>query len=78
MAKALGVGGIFFNSVVPEKLYQWYERWLGFGAEPGSGFAFPHQDMPKGRVTVWSAFEFNSWKINIRLGGNPSSCRKVG
>ncbi|MGD8402046.1 MAG: VOC family protein [Anaerolineales bacterium] len=57
MAKALGVGGIFFKSVDPKKLYHWYERWLGFQAEPGSGFAFPHQDMPKDSVTVWSAFE---------------------
>ena len=57
MAKVLGVGGIFFKSADPEKLYQWYERWLGFRAELGSGFAFPPQDMPKDSVTVWSAFE---------------------
>ena len=57
MAKVLGVGGIFFKSADPEKLYQWYERWLGFRAEPGSGFTFSPQDMPKDSVTVWSAFE---------------------
>ena len=57
MAKVLGVGGIFFKSADPEKLYQWYGRWLGFRAEPGSGFAFPPQNMPKDSVTVWSAFE---------------------
>ncbi len=57
MAKVLGIGGIFFKSAHPEKLYQWYERWLGFRAEPGSGFAFAHQNMPKDSVTVWSAFE---------------------
>jgi predicted enzyme related to lactoylglutathione lyase len=57
MAKVLGVGGIFFKSADPEKLYQWYERWLGFRAQPGSGFAFAPQDLPKDSVTVWSAFE---------------------
>ena len=57
MAKVLGVGGIFFKSADPEKLYQWYERWLGFRGEPGSGFAFLPQNMPKDSVTVWSAFE---------------------
>lgn len=60
MAKVLGVGGIFFKSPDPEKLYQWYERWLGFRAEPGAGFAFPPQQMPNGSVTVWSAFEFTT------------------
>ena len=57
MAKVLGVGGIFFKSADPEKIYKWYERWLGFRAELGSGFAFPSQGMPKDSVTVWSAFE---------------------
>ncbi|NOH03788.1 MAG: VOC family protein [Chloroflexi bacterium] len=57
MAKVLGIGGVFFKSPHPGKPYQWYERWLGFKAEPGSGFAFPPQDMPRHGVTVWSAFE---------------------
>ena len=57
MAKVLGIGGIFFKSADPEKLYQWYDRWLGFKAEAGSGFVFSVQDMPKDSVTVWSAFE---------------------
>ena len=57
MAKVLGVGGIFFKSMDPARLYRWYERWLGFRAEPGSGFAFSPQDLPKDSVTVWSAFE---------------------
>ncbi len=57
MARVLGVGGIFFKSPDPEKLYQWYERWLGFKAEPQSGFGFQPHDMPKHSLTVWSAFE---------------------
>lgn len=57
MAKVLGVGGVFFKSPDPEKLYQWYERWLGFKAEPQSGIGFEPQNMPKHSVTVWSAFK---------------------
>jgi predicted enzyme related to lactoylglutathione lyase len=57
MAKVLGVGGVFFKSPDPEKLYQWYERWLGFKAEPQSGIGFQPQNMPKHGVTVWSAFK---------------------
>jgi predicted enzyme related to lactoylglutathione lyase len=57
MAKVLGVGGVFFKSPDPEKLYQWYERWLGFKAEPQSGIGFQPQNMPKGSCTVWSAFK---------------------
>ena len=57
MAKVLGVGGVFFKSPDPEKLYQWYERWLGFKAETGSGFAFMPNDMPENSLPVWSAFE---------------------
>jgi predicted enzyme related to lactoylglutathione lyase len=56
MAKVLGVGGVFFKSPDPEKLYQWYERWLGFKAEPQSGIGFQPQNMPKGSSIVWSAF----------------------
>jgi predicted enzyme related to lactoylglutathione lyase len=60
MGKVLGVGGVFFKSPDPEKLYQWYERWLGFKAEPHSGIAFLPKDMPENSVTVWSAFEFST------------------
>ena len=56
MAKVLGVGGVFFKSPDPEKLYQWYERWLGFKAEPQSGIGFQPRHMPKQSVTIWSAF----------------------
>jgi len=60
MAKVLGVGGVFFKSPDPEKLYEWYERWLGFKAEPQSGIGFQPRNMPKGSVTVWSAFKSSS------------------
>jgi len=57
MAKVLGIGGVFFKSPDPEKLYEWYERWLGFRADPQSGIAFEPQSMPKNSMTVWSAFK---------------------
>jgi predicted enzyme related to lactoylglutathione lyase len=56
MAKVLGVGGVFFKSSDPAKLYQWYERWLGFRAELQSGIGFQPANMPENSVTVWSAF----------------------
>ncbi|MFN8455854.1 MAG: hypothetical protein U0401_14510 [Anaerolineae bacterium] len=44
MAKVLVIGGIFFKS---QKLYQWYERWLGFRAEPGQGSASRLRPCPR-------------------------------
>ena len=57
MARVLGIGGVFFKSPDPQKLNEWYMRWLGLRAEPHSGIAFPPQDMPKNSVTLWNAFE---------------------
>ena len=38
MKRVTGVGGIFFKSESPEKLYQWYEKHLGITRAPdGSG-----------------------------------------
>ena len=58
MAKALGVGGIFFKSPDPHKLSQWYSRWLGLTIESGSDVSvFRPQTMPKNGYTVWSPFK---------------------
>ncbi len=56
MAKVVGVGGVFFKSPDPQKLNQWYSRWLGLaiGSEPGA--SFNPQDMPEKSYTVWSVF----------------------
>ena len=59
MAKALGIGGIFFKSPDPQKLCQWYSHWLGFSVEsqPGMSFVvFLPQSMPEKAYSVWSAF----------------------
>ncbi|MCB1693570.1 MAG: VOC family protein [Pseudomonadales bacterium] len=56
MARALGVGGVFFKSPNPDKLKQWYVRWLGFASEEGPGVAFTPADLPLTAFCVWSPF----------------------
>jgi predicted enzyme related to lactoylglutathione lyase len=60
MKRVTGIGGIFFKSDDPEKLYQWYEKHLGIERESGgTAAAFEWRDIhdaeKKGR-TVWSIF----------------------
>ena len=56
MAKVLGIGGIFFKSPDPARLYAWYKTYAGFElAEWGA--AFEPSAMPKHSQTVWSAFK---------------------
>jgi predicted enzyme related to lactoylglutathione lyase len=56
MAKVLGVGGVFFKSPDPQRLYDWYARWLGMELE-NWGTAFDPKTMPANGRTVWSAFD---------------------
>lgn len=56
MAKVLGVGGVFFKSADPKKLYEWYTKWLGMKFEDWGTMYLP-KDMPANSQTVWSAFE---------------------
>ena len=61
MAKALGVGGIFFKSQDPAALMAWYQRHLGFA---GGGYAvFPPSAMPAGGATIFAAFKADSDKF---------------
>ena len=55
MAKVLGVGGIFFKSPDPKRLFDWYARWLGMEFEEW-GTAYYPGTMPANGQTVWSAF----------------------
>jgi predicted enzyme related to lactoylglutathione lyase len=60
MAKALGIGGVFFKSPDPAKLQGWYAQYLGINAqiEEGNSFAiFPLSTMPEKGYTVWSLFD---------------------
>ena len=55
MAKVLGVGGVFFKSPNPKRLYDWYAKWLGMEFEEW-GIAYYPNTMPVNGQTVWSAF----------------------
>ena len=57
MAKALGVGGVFFKSKDPEKLGEWYAEWLGVPVESPYGATFKPADMPPGAITNWTPFK---------------------
>ena len=59
MAKALGVGGIFFKSPNPKRLHEWYAKWLGMQLEEWGITYFP-KDYPANSQTVWSAFDESS------------------
>ncbi len=56
MAKVLGVGGIFFKSSNPKRLYEWYAKWLGMTLEEWGTMYVP-KDYPQNSQTVWSAFD---------------------
>jgi predicted enzyme related to lactoylglutathione lyase len=60
MKRVTGIGGIFFKSESPEKLYEWYEKHLGITRGPdGSGAMFEWrdaQDVDKKGLTIWSIF----------------------
>ena len=59
MAKVLGVGGVFFKSSDPKKLYDWYAKWLGIEFSDWGTAYFP-KDLPANSQTVWSAFDANT------------------
>jgi catechol 2,3-dioxygenase-like lactoylglutathione lyase family enzyme len=59
MAKVIGIGGVFFKSDDPDRLYAWYEKHLGLCRNPGGPVIFPWQraDEPhRAGMTVWSLF----------------------
>ena len=51
MAKVLGVGGIFFKSRDPKRLYEWYAKCLGMELSYGSFGGFMDPDGNK--VELW-------------------------
>jgi len=56
MARALGVGGVFFKSRDPKALGAWYQRWLGVEFD-GPFASFKPASMPAAAVTVWAPFD---------------------
>ncbi|MES2260445.1 MAG: VOC family protein [Pseudomonadota bacterium] len=57
MAKALGVGGIFFKSRNPQALMQWYQTHLGFPGDTADYASFQPEAMPAGASTLFSPFK---------------------
>ncbi|MDG2171015.1 MAG: VOC family protein [Opitutales bacterium] len=60
MAKALGIGGIFFKTEDPTGLAAWYRKWLSFPGSDGDYAPFPSAGIPEEGFTVWSPFAKDS------------------
>ena len=64
MSRVTGLGGVFFRSDVPKRLYAWYEKHLGIKTNAdGSGAMFEWRDanIPELKgLTVWSIFPRNT------------------
>lgn len=57
MEQVNGIGGIFFKSENPERLYKWYEKHLGIKADPQVGKMFEWQQKDgKPGLTIWAIF----------------------
>jgi predicted enzyme related to lactoylglutathione lyase len=59
MARVRGIGGVFFKSEDPERLYAWYEKHLGIAGRPDQGATFVWQsaeDPSRREMTVWAVF----------------------
>ncbi len=57
MARALGVGGIFFKAKDPKALLRWYQTWLGLSADSTDYVCFAPAAMPENSMTVFSPFK---------------------
>ncbi len=57
MAKVLGVGGVFFKSADPDRLYDWYAEHLGVTKKDEPGVSFQNSAQPAAGYIVWSAFD---------------------
>ena len=67
MARALGVGGVFFKAQDPEALARWYHQWLHLPFDmdhPEWGASFKPDTMPPGSLTVFSMFPANTTYLN--------------
>ena len=64
MSRVTGLGGVFFRSDDPKRLYAWYEKHLGIKTNAdGSGAMFEWRDanIPELKgLTVWSIFPRNT------------------
>ena len=57
MARVIGLGGVFFKSKDPEKLGDWYRKWLSVPVEHPYGASFKPAAMPGKSFSVWAPFK---------------------
>lgn len=73
MSRVAGLGGVFFKSDDPERLYAWYKEHLGIEGRPNEGAMLPWRradDPSKEEVTVWAIFP----STTKYFGQSRSSC----
>jgi predicted enzyme related to lactoylglutathione lyase len=64
MKRVTGIGGIFFKSEDPQKLYDWYERNLGIQREPhGQGASFEWRELRDSDSQEPGAKALTAWSI---------------
>lgn len=56
MAKAIGLGGIFFRARDPQALAQWYATHLGLAVDPAYGGVRFDEDVSRPGFTLWTPF----------------------
>ena len=71
MNRVTGIGGIFFKSKDPDKLYKWYEDHLGIQRQPYVGHIFEWKEADSGAEgqTVWALFPPGSKKFDPSPAG---------
>lgn len=57
MGRVTGLGGVFFKSDDPERLYAWYEKHLGLKREEGGVFFRWRDKDGAAGTTVWAIFD---------------------
>ena len=62
LKRVTGIGGVFFKSRDPKRLYAWYEKHLGITQPSGSGAEFHWRDAEDGSpgTTAWAIFDESS------------------
>jgi predicted enzyme related to lactoylglutathione lyase len=65
MAKALGIGGVFFKSQNPKALCNWYKECLKLNiAKDFDGCIFDKSGLPENAYSVWSPFDNSTEYFN--------------